>query len=130
MTSRKPSTLVKEEVKPHFSKKDIIELKAMKAPPREVRRVLQAAGILLGYPSNQQWREIKDMFKNVNQFMDQVTRVQPSQVTQKMLREMAPILDDPNFTVSNMLQKSKAASSVSAWIIHVYNIANTKAYAT
>jgi dynein heavy chain len=102
-----------------LTKDKIDTVKALGTPPDAVMVVGKGCLILLkGEYKKHDWDQSKKMMNNPNQFIDSVRAFDPSNIDQKKLDAVAPILALDYFTFDIMKTKSDAAAYLCAWMIN------------
>ena len=94
-----------------LKRSDVTELKALMKPPQDVITVLEALCTLLGRPGLE-WKEIKHMMGNVDEFLRSLKNYDKDRISEKTIRQVQAYTSREGFTPENIASKSAAAASL------------------
>jgi len=111
-----------------ITKKDLVELKALKKPPAGIDDVLSAVICLLadkdkGVPKDKSWQAAGKLMKDVNKFMDELfgfkEEIDKEVVPASNFKAVRPYLKDEGFDPQKILRKSNAAAGLCGWVVNI-----------
>ncbi|EDQ84975.1 uncharacterized protein MONBRDRAFT_12266 [Monosiga brevicollis MX1] len=96
-----------------ISKKDLDEVRKLINPPKKVKLALEGALTLMGKHTTD-WKQIRSLIAQDN-FTRDVRNFDTESVTPKVMKQLQPYLDDPDFTFEAANKASKAAGPLVKW---------------
>jgi dynein heavy chain, axonemal len=103
-----------------LDKKMLTELKSLPNPPAGVDLVTTTCLILVEKEyKNFKWDRAKKMMANVDQFKGRLQTFRGEDITDDEVAKLQPYLNDPQFTVEIMTNKSAAAANLCNWVINI-----------
>uniref|UniRef100_A0A1Y1N3H8 Dynein heavy chain coiled coil stalk domain-containing protein n=3 Tax=Photinus pyralis TaxID=7054 RepID=A0A1Y1N3H8_PHOPY len=127
-----PALLAAEQSLKALNKNDITEVRAMKKPPIGVIYVIEAicickgikplkvAGAKLGEKVNDYWEPGRNMLSDPGAFMSSLLNFDKESITEAMITQLKPYVDNPTFTPQKIAQASKACMSLCTWVHAMY----------
>eukprot|EP00928_Gymnodinium_smaydae_P041692 TRINITY_DN2817_c0_g1_i1.p1 TRINITY_DN2817_c0_g1~~TRINITY_DN2817_c0_g1_i1.p1 ORF type:complete len:318 (+),score=57.42 TRINITY_DN2817_c0_g1_i1:60-956(+) len=111
----------KEEARQWISKRDVVELGAMRAVPEGITEVLYASALLLQYPVSDtpEWKSVRVMLQVPGDYINMMITVDVSTIPEENVKRVEELLKLPFFTAENMARKSLAASNIIKWVSRI-----------
>jgi len=110
-----------------ITKKDLVELKALKKPPAGIDDVLSACICMLapetGVPKDRSWPQAVKLMKDINQFMERLqnfkAEIDNETVPAANFKAVRAYLKLEDFDPVKILRKSNAASGLCGWCVNI-----------
>ena len=118
----KPALMAANEAVNCLDKASMTELKSFSKPPAGVDKVTTALLIMIkGETKDFSWENAKKMMAKVDAFKEKLETYKGENIDEAVVKKVQPILDDPEFTFTNMKSKSSAAANLCNWVINIIN---------
>eukprot|EP00937_MAST-01D_sp_MAST-1D-sp2_P001625 g1625.t1 len=104
-----------------LSKNMLGELKGLNKPPAGVDRVTTCCLIMIEKEfKNHKWDRAKKMMAQVDQFKQKLQAYDGRTIPEDIIKKIAPIVEDEEFTPEFFATKSAAAANLATWIVNIY----------
>ena len=104
-----------------LTNKAIVEFKSYQTPPKDADKVTDACLILLGLCNKNKvsWAAGQKMMNQPAKFIEKLQLFDKNNISEQVLNDIAPILDQPFFNKKTMMGKSEAAANLCNFIVNV-----------
>lgn len=123
LTAAEPILAAAEEALNTLNKSNLTELKSFGTPAEDIKKVVAAVMVLLspaGKPAkDRSWKNGKAMMAKVDAFLDQLIKFDKEHIDPVNLEALQPYLQDPDFNVEFIRNKSVAASGLCSWVLNI-----------
>ncbi len=108
-----------------LNKSEIVELKAMRAPPMAVQQVAEATFLL--FAMQPKYENFVKLVNSSPNFIDDLNRFDVESVADFTLSALNKYISDPNFNKEYIEKISRFAAALCSWIRYVHQYATQKA---
>ncbi|XP_026818275.1 dynein heavy chain 6, axonemal-like [Rhopalosiphum maidis] len=104
-----------------LNKNDINELRLLSKPHKLVQTVMEAVCLLFGKKTD--WTSAKTLLGDTN-FLKVLQEYDTDSISDKMINQLKPYIEDPDFNPQKVATQSKVAKSMCMWVraVHSYSL--------